>query len=122
MKITRESWVKATAEAMSTVSAKELFKSDSQIESLFTDYSFHLYIRMKDKDLTESEFNEIVANVHIKLLTELDTDTRLNMVVNLALMIFATQIWTNLISQSEQDETNKEYENFKSVLKSQKSE
>jgi len=122
MKVTRESWLKATAEAMSTKSAKELFKCDSEIESLFEDYSFHLYVRMKDIDLTESGFNEIVADVHIKLLTEIEMDFGLNAIVNLALMIFATNIWLNLISQSEQGETNKEYENFKTVLKSQKSE
>ena len=122
MKITRESWLKATAEAMSTESAKTLFKSDSQIESLFTDYSFHLYTRMKGMELTESDFDEIVANVHVDLLTELDINPMLNMVVNLALMIFAKQIWDNLISQAEQNEVNKEYENFKTVLKSQNSE
>ena len=121
MNITRESWLKATAKAMSTDSAKELFKSDSEIESLFTDYSFHIYTKLKGKTLTESEFNETVATVHSELISELGADP-LNVIVNLALIIFAVQIWENLTSQLAQDEINSEYENYKSVLKSQKSE
>lgn len=121
MKITRESWLKATANAMSTDQAKELFKSDSQIEQLFTDYSFYLYTKLKGKTLTESEFNETVATVHSELISELGTDP-LNVIVNLALIIFAVQIWENLTDQIAQDEFNSEYDNFKSVLKSQKSE
>lgn len=121
IKITRESWLKATAEAMSTDPAKELFKSDSEIETLFTDYSFHLYSHLKDKTLTDSEFTEIVANVHAELLSELEANA-VSIIVNMALVIFAVQIWKNLVSQFEQDEVNTEYENYKSVLKSQKSE
>lgn len=121
MKITRESWLKATAKAMSTDSAKELFKSDTEIESLFTDYSFHLYTKLKGKTLTESEYNEVVADLHSELLSELGADP-LNIIVNLALIIFAVQIWENLTSQIAQDELNSEYENFKTVLKSQKPE
>ena len=121
MKITRESWLKATAKAMSTDQAKELFKSDSEIEPLFTEYAFHLYIKLKDKTLTESEYRETVINIHTELLTELRADLT-NVLVNIALMIFAVQIWENLTDQIAQDELNSEYENFKAVLKSQKSE
>ena len=121
MKITRESWLKATASAMSTDAAKELFKSDTEIEALFTDYSFHLYLKLKGKTLTESEFNETIADVHIDLLSELGADL-LNIVINTALIIFAVQIWENLKTQIAQDELNTEYDSFKSVLKSQKSE
>ena len=120
-KITRESWLKATAKAMSTDAAKELFKADSEIESLFTDYSFHLYLKLKGKTLTESEFNETIADVHVDLLSELGADL-LNIVINTALIIFAVQIWENLTDQVAQDQLNSEYESFKSVLKSQKSE
>lgn len=121
MKITKESWLKATAKAMSTEAAKELFKANSEIEALFTDYSFHLYLKLKGKTITESEFNEIVADVHIDLLSELGADL-LNIAINTALIIFAVQIWKNLTSQIAQDELNSEYDSFKSVLKSQKSE
>lgn len=121
MKITRESWLKATAKAMSTDSAKKLFKADSEIEALFTDYSFHLYIKLKGKTLTESEFKETVADVHSDLLSELGADL-LNIVINTALIIFAVQIWENLTDQIAQDQLNSEYDSFKSVLKSQKSE
>lgn len=120
MKITRESWLKATASAMSTDAAKELFKSDSELESLLTDYSFHLYLKLKGKTLTESEFNEIVADVHGDLLSEVGADL-LNIIINTALIIFAIQIWENLTDQIAQDELNSEYDSFKSVLKSQNS-
>lgn len=120
MKITRESWLKATASAMSTDAAKELFKSDSEVESLFTDYSFHLYVKLKDKTLTESEYQETIAELHSELLTEVGADI-INIVVNIALIIFAVEIWENLTDQVEQDELNTEYNNFKSVLKSQNS-
>ena len=121
VKITRESWLKATAKAMSTDQAKELFKSDSEIETLFTDYAFHLYIKLKDKTLTKSEFKETIANIHSELITELGADLT-NVLINIALIVFALQIWKNLTDQIEQDELNTEYNNFKSVLKSQKSE
>lgn len=121
VKITRESWLKAIAKAMSTDQAKELFKSDSEIETLFTDYAFNLYIKLKDKTLTESEYRETVINTHTELLTELGADLT-SALVNIALMIFAVQIWKNLTDQIEHDEFNTEYNNFKSVLKSQKSE
>lgn len=121
VKITRESWLKATAKAMSTNQAKELFKSDAEIESLFTDYAFHLYIKLKGKTLTESEYQETVANIHSELLTEVGADL-INIIVNIALIIFAVEIWENLTDQIEQDEMNTEYNNFKTVLKSQKSE
>lgn len=121
MKITKESWLKATAKAMSTDQAKELFKSDSEIESLFTDYAFHLYIKLKGKTLTESEFKETLANLHTELISELGAGLT-SVIVNIALLIFAVQIWGNLTDQIAQDEFNSEYDNFKSVLKSQKSE
>lgn len=118
MKIPRESWLKATAKAMQTDSAQELFKSDSEIETLFTNYSFHLYTKLKGKTLTESEFNETIADIHIELLSELGADP-LNIIVNMVLIIFAVQIWENLTEQSAQDEFTPDYENFKSALKSQ---
>lgn len=121
MEITRESWLKATAKAMSTDAAKELFKADSEIEALFTDYSFHFYIKLKGKTLTESEFNETVANTHCELLNEVGADP-VNIIVNMALIIFAVQIWENLKDQIAQGELNTEYDSFKTVLKSQKSE
>lgn len=120
MKITRESWLKATAKAMSTDAAKELFKSDSVIEDLFTDYSFHLYLNLKGKTLTEPEFDKIVADIHCNLVSELGEDP-LNIIVNTVLIIFALQIWENLTDQIAQDEVNTEYENFKTVLKTQNS-
>ena len=121
VKITKELWLKATAKAMSTDSAKELFKSDSEIEVLFTDYSLNLYLKLKGKTLTESEFNELLADVHCDLLFEVGADL-INIIVNTALIIFAVQIWENLTDQIAQEEFNSEYDSFKTALKSQKSE
>lgn len=121
IKITKELWLKATANAMTTDQAKELFKSDSQIEQLFTDYSFYLYTKLKGKTLTDSEFKETLANLHTELISELGSDLT-SVIVNIALLTFAVQIWENLTDQFAQEEFNTEYENFKSVLKSQKSE
>lgn len=121
IKITRELWLKATANAMSTDQAKELFKSDSQMEQLFTDYSFHLYTKLKGKTFTKSEFKETLANLHTELISELGADLT-SVLVNIALLIFALQIWENLTDQFALEEFNPEYDSFKSVLKSQKSE
>lgn len=121
VKIIRESWLKATAKAMSTDRAKELFKFDSEFETLFTDYAFHLYIKLKGKTLTDSEYRETVINTYTELLTELGADLA-SVIVNITLIIFALRIWENLTDQFAQDELNSEYDAFKSVLKSQKSE
>ena len=106
---------------MSTDQAKERFKSDSEFATLFTDYAFHLYLKLKDKALTKSEFKETVANIRSELITELGAGLA-NILVNIALIFFAVQIWENLTDQVAQDEMNTEYNNFKTVLNSQKSE
>ena len=119
MKITMESWLKATAKAMSTEASKKLFSSDSQIKSLFIDYSFHLYTKLKGKTITESEYNKIVADIHVETLSETEVNFMLNITIDLTLIIFAVQIWQNLTDQPAEDEMNTEYNNFKSALKSQ---
>ena len=91
------------------------------MEQLFTDYSFYLYSKLKGKTLTKSEFKETLDNLHTELISELGLDLT-SVLVNIALLIFARQIWENLTDQIAQDEFNSEYENFKTVLKSQKSE
>lgn len=121
MKITREIWLKATAEAMSTEACKELFESNSNFEDLFTDYSFHLLLNLSGKTLDRVEFIHTLGDISKELLSEVGMDIT-NVLVNLALMCFASQIWDNLIKLTESDRINSEYENFKSVLKAQKSE
>ena len=121
MKITKEIWLKATAEAMSTEGCKELFESDSNIEDLFTDYSFHLLLNLSGKTLDRAEFIHTVGDISKEILSEVGMDMT-NVLVNLALMCFASQIWDNLMKLTESDRLNAEYENFKTVLKSQKSE
>ena len=121
MKIPRETWLKATAEAMSTEACKELFESYSNIEDLFTDYSFVLLLKLSGKTLDRVEFINTVGDISKDILSEVGVDIT-NVLVNLALMCFASQIWDNLIKLTESDHVNAEYENFRSVLKSQKSE
>ena len=121
MTITKEIWLKATAEAMSTEACKELFANDSTMEDLFTDYSFHLLLTLSGKTLDKSEFIHTVGDISKEILSEVGMDIT-NVLVNLALMCFASQIWENLMKLTESDRVNSEYENFKTVLKSQKSE
>ena len=121
MKITKEIWLKATAEAMSTDSCKELFESEPNTEELFTDYAFHLLLTLSGKTLDRPEFIQTVGDISREILSEVGSSTT-NVLVNLALMCFASQIWENLTKLTELDRVNSEYENFRSVLKSQKSE
>ena len=121
MKITKEIWLKATAQAMSTESSKKLFANNSNFEDLFTDYSFHLLLNLSGKTLDRVEFIHTVGDISKELLSEVGIDTT-NVLVLLALMCFAAQIWENLQKLTESDHLNSEYENFKTVLKSQKSE
>lgn len=121
MTITKEVWLKATAEAMSTDSCKELFGKYSTMEELFTDYSFHLLRTLSGKTLDKSEFIQRVGAISKDILSEVGVDIT-SVLVNIALMCFAGQIWENLMKLTESDRINSEYENFKSVLKAQKSE
>lgn len=121
MKITKEIWLRATAEAMSTEAYKELFESDSIVEDLFIDYSFHLLLNLSGKTLDRVEFIQTVGDISKELLSEVGMDMT-NVLINLALMCFASQIWENMKELTESDHLSSEYENFKIVLKSQKSE
>lgn len=121
MKITREIWLKATAEAMSTDSCKELFDSEPLAEELFTDYSFHLFLTLSGKTLHKPEFIQTVGDISRDILSETGIGTT-NVLVNIALMCFANLIWENLMKLTESDRINSEYENFLTVLKSQNSE
>lgn len=121
MKITKEIWLKATAQAMSTEGCKELFESEPNTEELFTDYAFHLLLTLSGKTLDRPEFIQTVGDISREIFSEVGMDMT-NVLINLALMCFASQIWDNLMKLTESDQVNAEYENFKSVLKSQKSE
>lgn len=121
MKITKEIWLKATAEAMSTDACKELFASDSTMEDLFTDYSFSLFQLLSGKTLNRVEFIKEVGDFSMELLKEIGMEMT-NVLVNIALMCFANQIWENVEKLTETDRLNAECDKFKTVLKSQKSE
>lgn len=121
MKITKEIWLKATAEAMLTDGCKELFESEPNVEELFTDYAFHLLLTLSGKTLDRPEFIQTVGDISREVLSEVGMGMT-NVLVNLALMCFASQIWDNLMKLTETDRVNAEYEKFRSVLKSQKAE
>lgn len=121
MTITKEIWLKATAEAMSTEASKELFDSDSPMEDLFTDYSFSLFQILSGKTLNHMEFIDKVGDFAREILSGTGMETT-SVLVNIALMFFANQIWENMEKLTESEQINSEYENFRSVLKSQKSE
>lgn len=121
MTITKEIWLKATAEAMSTEATKKLFENESTMEEIFTDYSFHLLLTLSGKTLNREDFIKAVGDVCKDILSEVGMDMT-NVLVNLALMCFASQIWENMAKLTESNRLNSEYENFKSVLKSYKAE
>ena len=121
MTITKEIWLKATAEAMSTEACKELFANDSTMEDLFTDYSFSLFQLLSGKTLKRVDFIKEVGDFSAELLKEIGMGTT-NVLVNIALMCFANQIWKNMANLAETERISKEYDNFRGVLKSQKSE
>ena len=121
MTITKEIWLKATAKAMSTEASKELFKNDSRMKDLYTDYSFNLFQILSGRALNHMEFIDEVAVFAKEILSGTGMETT-SVLVNIALMFFANQIWENMEKLTKSDRVNAEYKNFRSVLKSQKSE
>ena len=121
MKITKEIWLKATAEAMSTGGCKELFKSDHEIEELFTDYSFYLFTNLSGKTLDETDFIQAIIESSAEIFSEVGLSIS-SVLIQTALMCFAKQIWDSLLKLTESDRINTEHENFRTALKSQKSE
>lgn len=116
MKINRDIYIKATAEAMSREATKKLFKSEPRAFDLFTMFSLAVLTSVDGKDITDDEYADAVATVITDTLPEELTAT--TMLTDIALMIFAQHIWEELEKLDKPDQKDSETDNFISELKS----
>ena len=116
MKITKDIYINATAEAMNQESAQELFKAKPQAFDMFSLFSFILFTRLEEKDVTEDDFIDSVAMVILDALP--DSIKQSTMINSLALIIFSSQIWEELEKLDKPDNRNSEYDSFKTGLNS----
>ena len=94
MKITKDIFLVATAQAMQNDSTKKLFKAVPVAFDMFSLFAFAVFNRLDGKEITEYDFDDTVTSViadtfpeHISVSTML-SDT--------ALVIFSNMIWTEL--------------------------
>lgn len=116
MKITKDIYTKATAEAMNKESTKKLFKVEPQAFDMFSLFSFTLFTRLEGKDVTEDDYTDAVSMVIVDALP--DSIKQSTMIKNLALIIFSLQIWDELEKLDKPDSKNPEYDSFKTELNS----
>ena len=116
MKITKDNFTKATAEAMKRESTQKLFKADPKAFDMFSLFSFILFNRLEGKDVTEDDFIGSVAMVILAVLP--DSIKQSTMINSLALIIFSSQILEELKKQDKSDGNNPEYDSFKTELNS----
>ena len=94
MKITKDNYIKATAEAMNRESTQKLFKADSQAFDMFSLFSFILFDRLEGKDVTEDDFIDSLVMVILDTLP--DSIKHSTTIKYLALILFSLQIWEEL--------------------------
>ena len=116
MKITKDNFTKATAEAMNRESTQKLFKADPKAFDMFSLFSFILFNRLEGKEVTEDDFIDSVAMVILDALP--DRIKKSTMINSLALIIFSSQILEELKKQDKSDGNNPEYDSFKTELNS----
>lgn len=116
MKITKDNFTKATAEAMNRKSTQKLFKAVPKAFDMFSLFSFILFNRLEGKDVTEDDFIGSTTMVILDALP--DSIKRSTIIKNLALIIFSLQIWEELKKQDKSDGNNPEYGSFKTELNS----
>lgn len=124
MKIAKDNYIKATAEAMNRESTQKLFKADPKAFDMFSLFSFILFDRLEGKDVTEDDFIGSTAMVILDALP--DSIKQSTMIKQLALIIFSLQIWEELekLDKSDgnnpdkSDGNNPEYDSFKTELNS----
>ena len=116
MKITKDNYTKAAAEAMSRESTQKLFKADPKAFDMFSLFSFILFDRLEGKDVTEDDFMGSVAMVILDALP--DSIKQSTMIKYLALIILSLRIWKELEKQDKSDGNNPEYDSFKTELNS----
>ena len=116
MKIDKDIFLKATAEAMMNDSTQKLFKAEPVAFDMFSMFAFAVLQRIEGKDITEDDFSDTVASVIVDSLPDEITDS--SMLKDIALVIFSLQIWTELEKLDKPDQKSPETEKFKSELKS----
>lgn len=116
MKITKDNFTKATAEAMNRESTQKLFKAEPKAFDMFSLFAFILFNRLEGKDVTEDDFAGSVAMVILDALH--DSIKQSTMINSLALIIFSSQILEELKKQDKSDGNNPEYDSFKTELNS----
>lgn len=116
MKIDKDIFLKATAEAMMKDSTQKLFKAEPVAFDMFSMFAFAILNRIEGKDITEDDFSDTVASVIVDSLPENITDS--TMLKDLALVIFSLQIWSELEKMCEPEPKDSETDKFKSELKS----
>lgn len=94
MKINKDIFLNATAQAMQNDSTKKLFKAEPVTFDVFSLFAFVVFNRLDGKDITKDDFDDAVAKVIVEALPDLITDR--TMVTNIALVIFSLQIWREL--------------------------
>lgn len=118
MIITKNLFLHATAEAMSTKSATDLFDNDPEAFDMFSLFSYCLFKSIEKKDITQDAYNIAVSDLIVDILPDTLSETAI--LKNLALIIFATQIWKALEKPGDSNQKNSDFDDFKSVLKSKK--
>lgn len=116
MKITKDNYIKATAEAMSRESTVKLFESDPNTSDAFTLFAYIVFTKIDGKDITEDDFDDAIADTIVGALP--DKITNSTMLKDLALIIFSKMIWTELEKLEKPQQDDPKYDHFKSVLKS----
>lgn len=116
MKITKDIFLKATAEAMAKDSTAKLFKAEPNAFDMFSFFAYALFDRLDGKEVTEDEFTDAVCMTIVDALPE--SIKASTMVKNLALIIFSLQIWEELEKLDKSDSNNPEYDTFKTELNS----
>lgn len=116
MKINKDIFLKATAEAMMNDSTQKLFKAEPVAFEMFSIFAFVVFDRIDGKDITKNEFSGTVASVILDTLPDDITDSVV--LKDMALVIFSLQIWKELEKMDKPEKKSQETEKFKSELKS----
>lgn len=116
MKINKDIFLNATAQAMQNDSTKKLFKDAPVAFEMFSVFAFVVFNRIDGKDITEDDFVDTVANVIVDTLPEDITDG--SVLKDISLAIFSNMIWTELEKLDKSDKKESETDNFISELKS----
>lgn len=94
MIITKEVFLRATATAMSTESAAELFDKNPETFDMFSLFSYCLFISIEKKDITIEAYDIAVTDLIVDISP--DTISEVSILKKHALIIFAAQIWKAL--------------------------